>query len=83
MWLDLKIKVVILWVNSSGGSVSVFELICIELVVLCVVNKLLVVLMGGMVVFGGYWILILVNYIIVNLSILIGLIGIFGVINMF
>lgn len=37
--------------------------------------------MGGMVVFGGYWIFILVDYIVVNLSIFIGFIGIFGVIN--
>lgn len=36
--------------------------------------------MGGMVVFGGYWIFTLVNYIVVNFSILIGFIGIFGVI---
>lgn len=36
--------------------------------------------MGGMVVFGGYWIFMLVNYIVVNFSILIGFIGIFGVI---
>lgn len=36
--------------------------------------------MGGMVVFGGYWIFMLVNYIVVNFSILIGSIGIFGVI---
>lgn len=36
--------------------------------------------MGGMAVFGGYWIFTLVNYIVVNFSILIGFIGIFGVI---
>lgn len=79
---DFKVKVIVLCVNSSGGSVNVFEVICVELVVVRVVGKLVVVLMGGMVVFGGYWIFMLVNYIVVSFSMLMGLIGIFGVINM-
>lgn len=73
-------KVIVLCVNSLGGSVIVFEVICVELVVVWVVGKFVVVSMGGMVVFGGYWIFMLVNYIVVNFSILIGFIGIFGVI---
>lgn len=73
-------KAIVLRVNSLGGSVIAFEVIRVELVVVRVAGKFVVVSMGGMAVFGGYWIFTLVNYIVVNFSILIGFIGIFGVI---
>lgn len=46
-------------------------------------GKLLVVLMGVLVVFGGYYILVLVNYIIVEFSIIMGSIGVVSVILQF
>lgn len=77
---DDNVKLVVLWVDLLGGEVFVFEQICCEVVVLQVVGKLVVVLMGDLVVFGGYWISMNVDCIYVDLLIIIGLIGIFGMV---
>lgn len=78
VWLDNDVKVVVLQVDFFGGSVLVFEIICQEVLNLKVVGKFVVVLMDIYVVFGGYWILIDVDKIFVFFSIIIGLIGVFG-----
>lgn len=44
---------------------------------------LVVVLMGGFVVLGGYWVLMLGDVIFVELGMIMGLIGIFGIILLF
>lgn len=62
---DSNVKVVVLCVDSLGGSVFVFEVICNEIEVLKVVGKFVVVLMLSFVVFGGYWILMSVDKIVV------------------
>lgn len=45
---------------------------------ICKVGILVIVFMGDVVVSGGYWILMNVDCIFVELNIIIGLIGIFG-----
>lgn len=54
----------VLWVNSLGGSVLVFEVIGREVKFISE-EKFLIVFMGNIVVFGGYWIFMNVDWIFV------------------
>lgn len=42
-------------------------------------EKFVIVFMGNIVVFGGYWIFMNVDWIVVEVNIIIGFIGVFGV----
>lgn len=79
--LDLKVKAIVLRVNSPGGSVNASEVIRAELAAAKAAGKPVVVSMGGMAASGGYWISTPANYIVASPSTLTGSIGIFGVIN--
>ncbi|EDC0988232.1 signal peptide peptidase SppA [Salmonella enterica subsp. enterica serovar Bareilly] len=79
--LDLKVKAIVLRVNSPGGSVNASEVIRAELAAARAAGKPVVVSMGGMAASGGYWISTPANYIVASPSTLTGSIGIFGVIN--
>ncbi|EGC8466886.1 signal peptide peptidase SppA [Salmonella enterica] len=79
--LDPKVKVIVLRVNSPGGSVNASEVIRAELAAAKAAGKPVVVSMGGMAASGGYWISTPANYIVASPSTLTGSIGIFGVIN--
>lgn len=81
--LDDKVKVVVLCIDLGGGSMFVFEVIWVEVLVLKVVGKLVIVFMSLVVVLGGYWIVFVVNEIWVVFSIIIGLIGVFGMFMIF
>lgn len=80
---DNKVKVVILRVNSPGGSVSGSELIRSEVAALRKAGKPVVVSMGGLAASGGYWVSTPADYIIASPNTLTGSIGIFGIIPTF
>ncbi len=79
--LDPKIKVVILRINSSGGSVRATKVIYEELAAIRAAGKPIVVSMSGTAASGGYWISTPANYIIASPSTITGSIGIFAMIN--
>ncbi|WWP02279.1 MAG: signal peptide peptidase SppA [Candidatus Dasytiphilus stammeri] len=79
--LNPKIKALILYIDSPGGSARSSELIREELLAIQEAGKPVVVSMGGTAASGGYLIATSANYIFANPNTLTGSIGIFGVIN--
>lgn len=78
---NIKVKSIILRVNSPGGSVSGSEIIRSELQSAKSSGKHIIVSMGNIAASGGYWISTPADYIISDSTTLTGSIGIFGIIN--
>ena len=80
---DERIKVIVLRINSPGGSVFGSELVRRELEVTRAAGKPVVVSMGDLAASGGYWISTSADEVIADAGTVTGSIGVFGLLPSF